>query len=112
MATPDAVRRERWVLLGRAEVRRMEEHMTRFVLATLTAAALGATAASAQGVQIGPGGVRVDPGYDRRDYDRSERRWDRERRWREGRRGGCRTIIVKKDDEFGRRVTKRIERCD
>ena len=60
--------------------------------------------------------MRVDPGYDRRDYDRGERRWDRdrgERGWREGRRGGgCRTIIVKKDDEFGRRITKRIERCD
>ena len=26
--------------------------------------------------------------------------------------GGCRTIIVKKEDQFGRRVTKRIERCD
>jgi Ni/Co efflux regulator RcnB len=87
--------------------------MKRLVFAALAAAALGSTAASAQGVQIGPGGVRVDPGYDRRDNDRDERRWDHERRWREGRHGGgCRTIIVKKEDDFGRRVTKRIERCD
>ena len=88
--------------------------MKKLVFAALAAAVLGATAASAQGVQIGPGGVRVDPGYDGRDYDRGDRRWDRERRWREGRRGGgdCRTIIVKRNDEFGRRVTKRIERCD
>ena len=112
MATPCAVRRERKVLFGTAEAHRTEENMKRFVLAALAAAALDATAASAQGVQIGPGGVSVDPGYDRRDYDRGERRWDRERRWLEGRRGGCRTIIVKKDDEFGRRITKRIERCD
>jgi opacity protein-like surface antigen len=86
--------------------------MKKLLLALVATAALGTTAASAQGVQIGPGGVRVDPGYERRDYDRGERRWDGERRWREGRRGGCRTIIVKKADEFGRRVTKRIERCD
>jgi len=86
--------------------------MKKLLLALVATAALGTTAASAQGVQIGPGGVRVDPGYERRDYDRGERRWDRERRWHEGRRGGCRTIIVKKADEFGRRVTKCIERCD
>jgi hypothetical protein len=108
MATPCAGRRERKVLFGTAEAHRTEENMKRFVLAALAAAALDATAASAQGVQIGPGGVSVDPGYDRRDYDRGERRW------REGRRGGgdCRTIIVKKEDQFGRRITKRIERCD
>jgi hypothetical protein len=93
--------------------------MKKLILALVAAAAVGATAASAQGIQVGPGGVRVDPGYDRRDYDRRDydRGWDRdrgERRWREGRRGdgGCRTIIVKKEDQFGRRVTKRIERCD
>ena len=85
--------------------------MKKLLLALVATAAVGTTAASAQGVQIGPGGARVDPGYERRDDDRGERRWDRERRWREGRRG-CRTIIVKKADEFGRRVTKRIERCD
>ena len=84
--------------------------MKKLLLALVTTAALG-TAALAQGVQIDPGGVRVDPGgdrYERRDYDRGERRW------REGRRGGgdCRTIIVKKEDQFGRRITKRIERCD
>ena len=87
--------------------------MNKIVLTLVATAALGATAASAQGVQVGPGGVRVDPGYDRRDYDRRDH--DRgERRWREGRRGGgdCRTVIVKKEDQFGRRVTKRIERCD
>ena len=88
--------------------------MKKLILALVAASAVSATAASAQGIQVGPGGVRVDPGYDRRDYDRG---WDRdrgERRWREGRRGGggCRTIIVKKEDQFGRRVTKRIERCD
>ena len=34
--------------------------MKKLLLALVTTAALG-TAASAQGVQIGPGGVRVDP---------------------------------------------------
>jgi len=90
--------------------------MKKLLLALVATAAVGTTTASAQGVQIGPGGVRVDPGYERRGDDRGERRWDRERgerRWREGRHGGgCRTIIVKKEDQFGRRVTKRIERCD
>jgi hypothetical protein len=95
---------------GIAYTLKTEVSMKKLLLALAATAALG-TAASAQGVQIGPGGVRVDPGgdrYERRDYDRGERRW------REGRRGGgdCRTIIVKKEDQFGRRITKRIERCD
>jgi len=46
--------------------------MKKLVLALVATDALGATAASAQGVQVGPGGVRVDPGYDRRDYDRRD----------------------------------------
>jgi hypothetical protein len=82
------------------------------VIMGLAAAALLAPSAFAQGISVGPGGVRMDSGSGR--YERrSEFREDSDRRDRRGfgRRGGCRTIIVKKRDEFGRRVTKRVERC-
>ena len=94
---------------------------------------IGATAASAQGIEIRPGGsggpsigIGSDRGSERsmrrgdRD-DRGMRRGDREdrvivrRRDREiGTTGnvGCRTTIVKKEDAFGRMTTKRIKTCE
>jgi hypothetical protein len=87
--------------------------MKKLIIGFAVAALLAPTAGFSQGISVGPGGLRMDSGdrYERRtesrgDYDRRDGR-----RWRDGRRGGCRTIIVKKRDEFGRRVTKRIERC-
>jgi hypothetical protein len=83
--------------------------MKKVILALVAAAALAPTAVWAQGMSVGPGGVRIDSG------DRQERRWDGDRGrrdWRDDRRGrGCRVIIVKKRNEWGRMVTKRIERC-
>ena len=82
--------------------------MRKVVLTLVAAAALAPTAVWAQGISVGPGGVRVDT------RDRYERRWDDDRgrrAWREDRRRGCRTIIVKKRNEWGRMETKRIERC-
>jgi hypothetical protein len=101
--------------------------MKKVFLALVAAAALAPTAAWAQGFSVGPGGVRVDSGerYEQRyDGDRGRRGWDgdRGRRGWDGDRGrrawdgdrgrrGCRTIIVKKRNEWGRMETKRIERC-
>jgi hypothetical protein len=82
--------------------------MKKVFLALVAAAALAPTAVWAQGFSVGPGGVRIDSG------DRYERRWDGDRgrrAWREDRRRGCRTIIIKKRNEWGRMETKRIERC-
>ena len=86
--------------------------MRKVVLTLVAAAALAPTAVWAQGISVGPGGVRVDTRdrYERRFDDRD--RFDRGRRaWREERRRGCRTIIIKKRNEWGRMETKRIERC-
>jgi hypothetical protein len=84
---------------------------------------LGATAASAQGIQLQLGPDR-DRGWDdnRREErvitrERGDRDFDRDR----GRRGrdvlstgstGCRTTIVKREDDRGRMVTRRIRECD
>ena len=87
---------------------------------------VGATAASAQGIEIRPGGSngpRIGVGTERRDDDRGMRRsrHDREdrvvvrgRKDRDIRATGttCRTTIVKKDNGFGRMTTKRIKTCD
>ena len=77
---------------------------------------VGATAASAQiEMRAGPGGVAIGSDVRRdRDWDRGDRttviRRDRDRVYSTGS-SRCRTIIVKKRDDMGRRVTKRIERC-
>jgi hypothetical protein len=86
--------------------------MRKLFLTLVAAAALAPTAVWAQSMMVGPGGVRVESGdrYERRFDDRD--RFDRGRRaWREDRRRGCRVIIVKKRNEWGRMQTKRIERC-
>jgi hypothetical protein len=95
---------------------------------------IGATAASAQGIEIRPGrsdGPSIAIGSDRhRDSGRSMRGSDDESRgMRRGQRDdrvivrrrdreigttgnlGCRTTIVKKEDAFGRMTTKRIKTC-
>ncbi len=95
---------------------------------------IGATAASAQSIEIRPGrsdGPSIGIGSDRhRDSGRSMRGSDDENRgMRRGQREdrvivrrrdreirstgnvGCRTTIVKKEDAFGRMKTKRIETC-
>jgi len=80
---------------------------------------LGATAASAQSIEFRAGG---DRGWDGnrtvRTEVRRDRGWDNDRVEVRRRRDvyetgnvGCRTIIVKKEDDFGRTVTKRIRKC-
>jgi hypothetical protein len=61
---------------------------------------LASTAAFAQpSVQIGPRGVEVDPGGG------PEEQVIREE-------GGCRITIIRRTDETGRRITRRIRECD
>ncbi|HEX8666409.1 MAG TPA: hypothetical protein VF744_20515 [Beijerinckiaceae bacterium] len=81
---------------------------------------VAATAASAQSIEFRAGA----PGFDRdrtvRTEVRRDRGWDDDRVVvRRQRRDvyetgnvGCRTIIVKKEDDFGRMVTKRIRKCN
>ena len=81
---------------------------------------VAATAASAQSIEFRAGGDRGWDG-DRtvRTEVRRDRGWDDDRVVvRRQRRDvyetgnvGCRTIIVKKEDDFGRMVTKRIRKC-
>jgi hypothetical protein len=88
----------------------------------LAFAVIGATAASAQGVEFraGPGGVSVGPERDRTTVIERRRGWDEGdrvdvRRRREVITTGntnCRTIVVRKEDDYGNRVTKRIRKCD
>jgi|1185.fasta_scaffold1227845_1 hypothetical protein len=87
----------------------------------LAFALAGATAASAQGVEFraGPGGVSVGPERDRTTVIERRRGWDDDRvdvrRRREVITTGntnCRTIVVRKEDDYGNRVTKRIRKCD
>ena len=70
---------------------------------------LGATAASAQSIEFRAGGDRTIRTEVRGDNDRVEVR--RRRDVYETGNVGCRTIIVKKEDDFGRTVTKRIRKC-
>jgi len=87
---------------------------------TLAAATLlGASAASSQTIQIGPGGPSVDfrsPEQRQRDEWRERRRM-REYRDYDVRETGsirsrdCREIIVRERDEFGTVETRRETRC-
>ncbi|HEX8663442.1 MAG TPA: hypothetical protein VF744_05375 [Beijerinckiaceae bacterium] len=95
----------------------------KYIALTLSLLLMGATAASAQGIEIRPGrsdGVRIGVGSDRNDDRGMHRgRHDRDDRVVVRRRGdvrstgnvGCRTTIVKKEDGFGRMTTKRIKTC-
>jgi hypothetical protein len=78
-----------------------------------------ATAASAQSIEFRAGGGGFDRDRTVRTEVRRDRGWDDDRVVvRRQRRDvyetgnvGCRTIIVKKEDDFGRMVTKRIQKC-
>lgn len=63
-------------------------------------ALLGSTAAFAQpSIQLGPGGVQINPGGPRE--ERTVREED-----------GCRITTIRRFDETGRRVVRRIRECD
>jgi hypothetical protein len=96
----------------------------KYIALTLSLLLMGATAASAQGIEIRPGrsdGVRIGVGPDRNDdrgmrrgrHDRDDRAVvrRRDRDVRSTGNVGCRTTIVKKEDGFGRMTTKRIRTC-
>jgi hypothetical protein len=94
----------------------------KYIALTLSLLLMGATAASAQGIEIRPGrsdGVRIGVGPDRNDdrgmrrgrHDRDDRVVGRGRDIRSTGNVGCRTTIVKKDNGFGRMTTKRIKTC-
>jgi hypothetical protein len=88
-------------------------------LALVLGLCLGATAASAQSIEFRAGGGGFDRDRTVRTEVRRDRGWDDDRVVvRRQRRDvyetgnvGCRTIIVKKEDDFGRMVTKRIRKC-
>jgi hypothetical protein len=83
---------------------------------------IGATAASAQGIELRLGDS--DRGWDRGSRERvivRERRgdWDDDRGMRRRHRDvvttgsiGCRTTIVRREDSRGRMVTRKIRECD
>ena len=82
---------------------------------------MGATAASAQGIEFRLGDT--DRGWDRpreRVIVRERRDWDGDRVvTRRGYRDvtttgsvGCRTTIVRRENAYGQMVTKRIKECD
>jgi hypothetical protein len=79
---------------------------------------VAATAASAQSIEFRAGGGGFDRDRTVRTEVRRDRGWDDDRVVVRRRRDvyetgnvGCRTIIVKKEDDFGRMVTKRIRKC-
>jgi hypothetical protein len=80
-----------------------------------TALLAGSMTAQAQGVYVGPGGIEFNRGGN--DWDRRvERRgWDNDRTGtiveRRTYEPGCRTIIVRRENEDGDMVTRRIRRC-
>ena len=79
---------------------------------------VAATAASAQSIEFRAGGGGFDRDRTVRTEVRRDRGWDDDRVVVRRRRDvyetgnvGCRTIIVKKEDDFGRMVSKRIRKC-
>jgi hypothetical protein len=113
----------------------LENCLVKRIALTFSIVLIGATAASAQGIEFRPGGSdgpRIGIGSDRSRHDgRDMRRGDFEDRgMRRGHRDdsvivgrrdreirttgnvGCRTTIVKKEDTFGRMTTKRIKTCE
>jgi len=78
---------------------RLEEDLMKYAV-LIPLGLLASTAAFAQpSVQIGPRGVEVDPG------EGPEEQVIREE-------GGCRITIIRRTDETGRRITRRIRECD
>ena len=75
---------------------------------------------------IGPNGPSIsvrDPEAERRERWRARREWQERRAWRQVRRGfydpvstgsveRCRTTITKTQDQWGRIVEKRVQRCN
>jgi hypothetical protein len=81
------------------------------VAAVAMAVTFAPVASSAQGIAVDTpvGGVRIGEPYRHYHYDdgpRVERRVYREREVRMG--GGCRTVTIRNDDGY----TKRIRKCD
>lgn len=92
--------------------------MKKIALAAVTTVLLASGAASAQefGVRIGPSGVEVGPNrYQGRRYGEDERvivRRERRSEIDETGSTSCRTTIIKREDDCGRMITKRIRTCD
>ena len=88
------------------------------VLLALALGVSAATTASAQDVYIEQDGRGGDRGFERRwDHDRGGHGWDRgmQRGCREVDTTGsvgCRHITVRKQEDWGNTVVKRIQRCD
>jgi hypothetical protein len=84
-----------------------ERHLRTILVAALFTSLIGLapSAASAQGISVGPGGVRVETGRERR-YDRYDRR---ERFERRGER--CRVEVERRRNRFGEVVTRRTRVC-
>ncbi len=88
-------------------------------LALSAVAVIGTSAVSAQTIDLGRGGPSIDlrsDGQRERDY-RRDRRDDQYRGRRSERdelstRGGrCRTVTVRRQDDYGRTVTRRTREC-
>ena len=99
------------------------------IAATIIGSGILATPSSAQPqieLGIGPNGPTVgirDREQERRERWRARREWEERRAWREGRRGfydpgetggieRCRTIITRRENDWGRVVERRVRRCD
>lgn len=91
--------------------------MTRTLAFALAAATiLGASAVSAQTIDLGPGGPSVDMRSDRarerdfrREQDRREMRRDRD--ISTGSVGRCREVTIRERDEYGNVETRRRQDC-
>jgi hypothetical protein len=91
--------------------------MGKLLYTTCGALALLVSTAHAQGVYVGPRGVEIE----QRSHV-EDRGWDRRRHWDGDRTGtvierrgygrDCRTVTIRRENEDGDLVTRRIRRCD
>jgi Ni/Co efflux regulator RcnB len=83
------------------------------ILALAASTLLGATAVSAQSIDLGPGGPSIDLRNERqreRDYRREQERRDMRRAERYERRG-CRTVTVREETDDGRTIIRKRREC-
>jgi thiamine monophosphate synthase len=84
--------------------------MRSIIIALAAGVTLSAGAAYAQSIHIGPDGVQLRD-RDRYEYRSNRRGYDDDDMTTGAIRRGCRTVVIREQDEYGDEVTRRVRRC-
>jgi hypothetical protein len=84
--------------------------MRSIIIALAAGVTLSAGAAYAQSIHIGPDGVQLRD-RDRYEYRSNRQGYDDDDMTTGAIRRGCRTVVIREQDEYGDDVTRRVRRC-